>query len=397
MAKIRFGIVGTGGRGLRAFGANLRQRFADDTTVVALADRDPTRLRYAAGKLGVERTYDTAAGLIADRDVDVVVITTPDATHAEIALEAIDAGKHVICEKPLATTIEDCNRVRAAAARSDHLFMVGFVLRYVPFFRTLRAAVVDGAIGTPLLVNAADNRVGADYFRRWHRLRRNSGGLLVHKSCHTLDIVNWLLDRRPVSVSATGGVAVFTPKDWAGERCLTCPAKDTCPEFLDITQGELGRMYYEAEATSGYVRDVCVFNSEKDTVDHAAVSIEYADGVRASYSLCLFASYNRREMSVWGADGKAEGSEDGADVVVTSRRNDGEDRHRVAAVEGGHAGGDLGLLADALAALKGEREPSADLEAGYWSAVLGIAAEQSVAQGGRRMDLAELGVTTDPS
>ena len=397
MAKIRFGIVGTGGRGLRSFGANLRQHFADDTTVVALADRDPTRLRYAAEQLGVERTYGAAAELIGDRDVDVVVITTPDATHVEIALEAIAAGKHVICEKPLATTIEDCNRVRAAAARSNRVFMVGFVLRYVPFYRTMRAAVVDGAIGAPLLINAADNRRGADYFRRWHRLRSNSGGLLVHKSCHLLDIVNWVIDRRPVSVSASGGVAVFTPKDWAGERCLTCPAKDTCPEYLDITQGELGRMYYEAEATSGYVRDVCVFNSEKDTVDHAAVSIEYADGVRATYSLCLFASYDRRDVSVWGAEGKAEGSEDGVDVVVTSRRHDREDRHRVKAAKGGHGGGDLGLLADALAALKDRREPSADLEAGYWSAVLGIAAEESVAQGGRRLDLAELGVTTDPT
>jgi hypothetical protein len=156
-------------------------------------------------------------------------------------------------------------------------------------------------------------------------------------------------------------------------------------------------MYYEAEATSGYVRDVCVFNSEKDTVDHAAVSIEYAEGVRAAYSLCLFASYNRRDVSVWGTEGKVEGSEDRADVVVTSRRHDREDHRRVEAVAGGHGGGDLGLLADALAALKGERDPSADLEAGYWSAVLGIAAEESVAQGGRRLSLAELGVTTDPA
>ena len=388
---IRFGIIGTGSRGLNAFGRNLRERFGHRSDIVALADSDPTRLAFAAKTLGAGTTYNSASALIADSNVDVVVITTPDFTHASIALEAIDAGKHVICEKPLATSIEDCNKVLAAGRGSDRLFMVGFVLRYTPFFAALQQAVSSGEIGAPSFLTAIDNRVGGSYFRRWHRLRRNSGGLLVHKSCHALDAINWIFDRRPTAVAATGGVAVYSPKDWAGERCLTCDAKQTCPEYTDITQGEYAHLYYEAEATSGYIADTCVFNSEKDTVDHAAAYVEYETGPRASYSLCLFASYTGREFGVWGANGKLEGTETGHSLRLTRAVEETVETRPVERREGGHGGGDVGLLEDCFSALASDKDPAAGLEAGYWAAVLGIAAEESVARGGERVTLAELG------
>lgn len=388
---IRFGIVGTGSRGLNAFGRNLRERFGDRSDITALCDSDPTRLGFAARTLGVETTYRSASALITDSNVDVVVITTPDFTHANIALEAIDADKHVICEKPLATSIEDCNRVLAAGRGSDRLFMVGFVLRYTPFFAALHKAVSRGEIGQPSFLTAIDNRVGGSYFRRWHRLRRNSGGLLVHKSCHALDAINWIFDQRPTAVAAAGGVAVYSPKDWAGERCLTCHAQQTCPEYTDITQGQNAHLYYKAEATSGYIADTCVFNSEKDTVDHAAAYVEYHGGPRASYSLCLFASYTGREFGVWGAGGKLEGTETSHSLRLTRAVGETVETHPVERREGGHGGGDVGLLEDCFSALASDRDPSAGLEAGYWAAVLGIAAEGSVARGGERVTLAELG------
>ncbi len=391
MKRIRFGIVGTGSRGLRAFGENLRERFGERADIVALSDADPTRLAYASKTLGVETAYSTTPELIEDRNVDVIVITTPDYTHAEIALQAISAGKHVICEKPLATTIEDCNRVLAAARKSDRLFMLGFVLRYTPFLVRLRGAVAEGTVGAPRFITAVDNRVGGSYFRRWHRLRRNSGGMLVHKSCHMFDAINWVLDRRPTAVAATGGLAVYTPKDWAGERCLTCDVKDTCPEYTDITAGTLGELYYRAEETSGYIADTCVFNSEKDTVDHAAAFIDYGGVARASYSLCLFASYTDRAYGVWGSDGKLEGMESSEGIRLTRAVDGSDDVLPVERRDGGHHGGDVGLLEDCFAALESGREPSAGLEAGYWAAVLGIAAEESVARGGERLELAELG------
>ena len=216
MAKIRFGIIGVGSRGIRTFGRHLRGAYADRAELVALADLDPNRLGIAAKMLGVDKTYGSHSQLIQDAGVDAVVITTPDYTHAEIALEAMDAGKLIICEKPVATTIDDANRLLEAGRRFGKSFQVGFVLRYAPFFKGMHAAIVDGRIGKPLFAAAVDNRAGSGYFRSWHRLRKYSGGLLNHKSGHTLDILNWMLDGVPMAVSATGGVAHYGPRELGG-------------------------------------------------------------------------------------------------------------------------------------------------------------------------------------
>jgi predicted dehydrogenase len=409
MARIRFGIVGMGNRGIRTFGRHFRDDYADRADLVAVADKNPTRLRVAAERLGVDTTYESASALIADARVDVVVITSPDYTHADIALEAMAGGKHVICEKPIATTIDDCNRLLEAGKRFDKVFMIGFVLRYAAVFRTIHNAIVDGRIGRPLLADAIDNRPGAVYFRTWMRLRRYTGGLLNHKSGHTFDILNWMLDQRPLAVSAMGGMAVYTPKAWAGEFCSTCRVQEICPEYYDVNEGRLAGLFSAADRQPDTRTDLCVFNSEKDTVDHATVAIEYDGGARASYALCLFAPYSQRQLGVLGTGGKVEGRE-GEDHVRLSERSSYGPRQEVSVssprhperlavtavadtggVGGGHGGGDVGLLNDCFAVLAGDRDPVADLTAGYWSAVLGIAAEESVARGGVRLSLAELG------
>ena len=108
MAKIRFGIIGVGTRGIRTFGRHLRGAYADRAELVALADLDPHRLGVAAKMLAVDKTYGSHSRLIQDAGVDAVVITTPDYTHTAVALEAMDAGKDIICEKPVATTLATC-------------------------------------------------------------------------------------------------------------------------------------------------------------------------------------------------------------------------------------------------------------------------------------------------
>ena len=406
MAKIRFGIIGVGNRGIRTFGRHFRGAYADRAELVALADLDPHRLGVAARMLGVDRTYDSHSQLIQDAGVDAVVITTPDYTHAEIALEAMHAGKHLICEKPVATTIADANRLLQAGRRFGKSFQVGFVLRYAPFFKRMRDAIVDGRIGQPLFAAAVDNRAGSGYFRSWRRLRKYSGGLLNHKSGHSLDILNWMLDGIPAAVSATGGIAHYGPRDWAGDYCSSCAVAEICPEYVDITQGLMGELFHGAAIRGDSKTDGCVYNSDKDTVDHASLNVEYQGGQRASYGLCLFAPYNQRELGVMGAEGKLEGREGDDRVRLTLRASGrlrsaggyrgqpGSDDYLLVDQPGGEgvAGGDVGLLDDCFAAFEGDRDPVADLEAGYWSAVLGIAAEESVARGGERPTLAEMGV-----
>src|SRR5699024_9582512 len=110
---------------------------------------------------------------------------------------------------------------------------------------------------------------GAEYFRRWHRHMKNSGGLLVHKSTHHFDLVNWWLEDEPDEVNAFGTRSYFGPnRENRGERCLTCDFKDTCEQYFDIEANEMVReYYYDNEQEDGYIRDKCVFGDDIDIYD----------------------------------------------------------------------------------------------------------------------------------
>ena len=129
IGKVRFGIVGTGSRGIGAYGRLLREVYRDEADIVAISDSDPVRLGVGSERLEVSQMGTDPAVVLDNPDVDAVIITTPDASHANLACAALSADKHVLCEKPLATTIDDCNRIRAAAHASRGELMTGFVLR----------------------------------------------------------------------------------------------------------------------------------------------------------------------------------------------------------------------------------------------------------------------------
>src|SRR5690606_17303544 len=105
-----------------------------------------------------------------------------------------------------------------------------------------------------------DRKHGADYFRRWHSEMKNSGGLLVHKSTHHFDIVNWWMDSRPAEVHAFGSRVMYGDRrKEKGERCLTCNYKSTCEFYMDIEKNPFIEQYYhQAEHEDGYIRDRCL-------------------------------------------------------------------------------------------------------------------------------------------
>ncbi len=375
-------IIGMGQRGTGAYGKLLSSLFVDEVEITALVDSNPKRLIGAARLLQLEsvRQYTDYQEVLADPGVTMVVVTTPDHTHGEVAAAAVRAGKHVLCEKPLATSPEECGEI-LSAAQEDQIVQVGFVLRYHGLYAEARRLLARGDIGTVRQIDAVDNRQGADYFRRWHRFRSRSGGLFNHKSTHLLDIVNWWAGGQPEEVHAFGGVAVFTPGRWQGERCLTCSYQKECPEYLDLRNEPYRSLYLEAEAVDGYLRDTCVFTSEKTTVDHGSAVLRYDNGVTATYSLSLFAPVDNRQIMVFGDHGKLEFDEASGSIVVTDRHTGIEHRTYVPPESGGHGGSDVRLLQGFFQALRDGQPPTADVKAGAVSCVLGLAAEHSTAEG----------------
>jgi len=421
--KTRYAQVGLGVRSWM-YSIALVGPHAERGELVGLCDAN-------AGRLAQRRDWARANGLdlpvhgpegseqmIAETRPDVVIVATPDVTHDDYVVRAMEAGCDVLVEKPLTIDADGCRRILAAQARTGRRCTVTFNCRYAPVRSQVRALLAEGAIGEVLSVDFhwnLDTTHGADYFRRWHRRKANSGGLLVHKATHHFDLVNWWLGTVPERVFATGRRAYYTPAtaarlglDDRAERCLDCPAAARCPFHLDLRAEQwLGALYRAHEAHDGYHRDACVFAEEIDVEDAVTVAAEYASGARLAYSLHAFAPWEGYEVAFTGTRGRLEhgcresvyvsgdGSVPGALEAdgsrITLHPHFGEPREiPVEGGSGGHGGGDTLLLE----ALFGPPAPdplgcAADHRAGAWSVATGIAANRSIASG-RPVTIAEL-------
>ena len=206
-ARLRVGIVGLGRLG-RRHAENLAQR-VPRAELVAACSPVADELNWARNSLGVERVYAEYAALLADTEVDAVFIVTPTSLHAEQIILALQAGKHVFCEKPLSLDLADCARVSAHAARHPQLkVMIGYGRRFDPSYRDAYDKIQAGAIGTPFLVRSQnlDMNDPSGFFVRF---APTSGGIFLDCTVHDIDLARWLLGNpQPVRVFATGVVAI---------------------------------------------------------------------------------------------------------------------------------------------------------------------------------------------
>jgi predicted dehydrogenase len=392
-------------------------RYADRAEMVGVCDLNEGRVRlrldWADQHGGEARGY--LAGdfdrMLAECRPNFVIVTTMDSTHDEYICRAMEAGCDVITEKPMTTTAAKCRRILDTQRRTGRALRVTFNYRYSPPRTQVKSLLMSGVIGEVLSVDfhwLLDTRHGADYFRRWHRVRDNSGSLLVHKATHHFDLVNWWLDSRPETVYATGQLRFYTPAQGdayglhaRGERCLNCPEAGKCQFYLDLRQyDDLRVLYLENEQYDGYYRDRCVFSEKINIWDSMGVQAQYASGAKLTYSLNAFMPWEGYTIAFNGSKGRLEHhceetvyiSGDGS--VPGALKPKGTTIHvyphfapayeiPVWEAEGGHGGGDLLMLEDILN--PGESpDPygrTADQRAGAYSILTGIAAYQSIDSG----------------
>jgi len=275
----------------------------DVAELVALIDPNPGRLavhvnRLAQAGLNMDGVLtghpDELERVIAESRADRAIITSPDVTHAELIVRCLDAGIDVVVEKPLTIDPAGTRSIAQAVDRSGRQVVVTHNYRYSPRNPGLKEVVKSGAIGTPLSVTfewVLDTAHGADYFRRWHRDKANSGGLLVHKASHHFDLVNWLLADYPVSVYARGGVRFYGAEN-ADARGMPARAErgthdgQRSPWELDLrSDAALKALYLDNESHDGYRRDQDVFGPGVTTEDNLAVIVDYGRGSTLSYAL----------------------------------------------------------------------------------------------------------------
>ncbi|QKS69739.1 Gfo/Idh/MocA family oxidoreductase [Paenalkalicoccus suaedae] len=381
MSKKSYVLVGTGGRAEFFYGA-LVTDYQATGELKAFCDVNQTRMDYANGLL--EKTYrhprvntytaDRFDDMIHNERPDYVIVTTVDRTHHRYIIRAMELGCHVITEKPMTVDEEKCQEILDTVKRTGKEVRVTFNYRYAPHNTKIRELIQDDVIGEVTSVHfewALDTQHGADYFRRWHRNKQNSGGLLVHKSTHHFDLVNFWLNSEPKTVFASGGLR-FYGKDNAEKRGVkhfyqraygSEHAKED-PFALHLDQNEhLKSMYLDAEMEDGYQRDQSVFGDGIDIEDTLAVNVVYKNKAVLSYSLNAYQSWEGFHVILNGTKGRLE-----AKVVERSYVNSGGKKADEGALEerklmvmpmfsesyevemeegvGGHGGGDPILLND---------------------------------------------------
>jgi predicted dehydrogenase len=248
---------------------------------------------------------------------DTVIVATVDATHHTYIIRAMEMGCNVITEKPMTVDESKTQAIFDAIDRTGKSLRVTFNYRYAPAYTTLREVIKDGVIGRPLSVDFSwmlDTRHGADYFRRWHREKHISGGLLVHKSTHHFDLVNWWIDSYPEEVFAFGDLLFYGRENAAarGERYPYIrytgePAAQDDPFALFLDQDEtLRALYLDAENEDGYLRDRNVFGEPITIEDTMVVIVRYRNGVLLSYCLIAYSPWEGVRVAINGTKGRAE-------------------------------------------------------------------------------------------
>lgn len=416
---MKYAIVGTGSRHAM-FRRAVTETYGASNELVGLCDVNETRLAHSANCIpnpkgnGVA-TYDAAdfGRMIAEQGPDKVIVTTPDYLHHEYIIAAMQAGCDVMTEKPMTTDLGRLRAVLDAQKETGRAITVTFNYRYTPARTQLKDMLMSGVIGEITAVDFSwhlDRVHGADYFRRWHRYKEKSGGLLVHKSTHHFDLMNWWVDSTPRTVVAAGKRVFYTPAmafelglAEHGERCHGCPVFNKCDYKLDIeSDKELNALYLDAEDDDGYLRDKCVFAEDVTIEDTMQVQVQYANNVSLNYTLCAYSPWEGLEIRFHGTKGELVhkhievhgvfgGERDRStpdDAFETTLHLAGERAKDVPVwrpkTSGGHGGADpvmLGYLFDAPNVEPDRYKRGSTHVDGAWSILTGIAANASIASG----------------
>lgn len=392
--------VGCGMRGIFSYAVPLVKEYDDCAQLCGVYDINKKRAalvsKYAEKEIPVFDDFDEMLKTV---HPDTVIVTPTDCAHDDYVIRALYAGCDVIVEKPLTTTFEKALSIKEAQEITGKDVIVTFNLRFQPFYKRIKEIISDGILGDILSVHyewLLDTNHGADYFRRWHRERKNSGSLMVHKSTHHFDLVNWFLDAEPVAVNAFGTKRFYGPtRENRSERCLTCPHKKTCEFYRDISTGRNRELYLECEDEDGYFRDRCVFSEEIDIEDSVSLNVQYDNGTVMSYSLTAHSPYEGMRLILNGTKGRMEinrrtsgitgFAEESRDSVRIYNREGEEIIYNIPTKEAaGHGGADArlrdmlfrGITLDPLKQMAG-------LRSGMMSIGIGMAANVSMLENRR--------------
>lgn len=413
----KYVLVGAGGRA-RFFYSAIAGDFRETTELLAFCDINQTRMDYANQQLQQKfdypevRTYkpDAFDQMIEREKPDAVIVTSVDRTHHTYIIRAMELGCDVITEKPMTIDEDKCRQILETVEKTGRNVRVTFNYRYAPHHTKVRELIEGGVIGQVNSVHfewLLNTKHGADYFRRWHRNKTNSGGLLVHKSTHHFDLVSFWIGSEPDTVFALGDL-LFYGRENAEKRGVTQfydratgnPLAEDDPFALHLDRnGRLKAMYLDAEHEDGYHRDQNVFGDGISIEDTMGVMVRYKNKAILTYSLNAYSPWEGYRIAFNGTKGRIEMT-----IMEQSYVNSGGDKALEGAIKnkeirvfpmfdrpyevnvetgvGGHGGGDPVLLNDIFGEPAEDRfKRAANHVDGARSILVGIAANRAIRTG----------------
>jgi predicted dehydrogenase len=354
--KYRLNVIGTGDNGSEHIRVTLLEGRA---TIHGVYDPNPGSIALARASFeqfapGQELViYDSLEAACNDPEVDGLIIATPNYTHLDILRVAVKSGKHILLEKPMATTVPDAYEILKISADYPSVLQVGLQYRYKAMYvEAIHEALERKSLGDIKMISIMEHRFPfIDKVNQWNKFSKYSGGTLVEKCCHYFDMLNLFAQSRPVRVFGTGSMAVnFTEFKYGGE--------------------------------------------ESDILDNAFVTVEYANGVQASFNLCMFAPVYYEEIILVGDLGRLKAHDDGHHLL-TGGTDDylevklgAEKPSRICSPsyplpirESGHSGATFYEHVNLIDNFEEKPTNTATVEEGFWSVVVGAAAEESVKTG----------------
>ena len=426
--KKKYVLVGAGNRASMYINA-LTTDYADVGELLALCDTNQCRMDYwntriaANGKksLPTYKAFDFDR-MVREQKPDMVIVTSIDRTHHKYICRAMELGCDVITEKPMTIDAEKCDRILETSRRTGKKVTVTFNYRYSPRNTKVKEIIRSGLVGSITGIHfewLLSTVHGADYFRRWHRDKNNSGGLMVHKATHHFDLVNWWIDAFPQRVFAMGGLYFYGKENAENRgitdfyyRCKDSEAARKDPFALRLSvedQKFIDDLYLDkAEKEDQYFRDLSVFSDGISIEDNMAVMVSYDNKAVMTYSLHAHAPWEGYRVCFNGTKGRLEfnvversfeiGHDVGVDYpgaepmpvdrkelipMIVFQPHWGK-AHVIPceAASGGHGGGDVLLLDQLFRNVKDDPlgHVASELD-GAKSILVGIAANQSMRTG----------------
>ncbi|MDR2102469.1 MAG: Gfo/Idh/MocA family oxidoreductase [Treponema sp.] len=410
MEPIKAALLGAGSRGMYVYAeyAKMNPRMLK---IAAVAEPDEVKRK----QIQEEHHIPDNLAFLSWKDLfahlpscDAVIIATQDQQHAGPLAEAMARNLHILCEKPIVPTWEECRAVEGKAAGFNKIFMIAHVLKYTPFFSRIKelldAGCIGKLIGIDLIENVGHIHISHSFVRgNWRNLQESSPMILA-KSCHDMDMLYWLAGAPCESLCSYGSLNYFKSENappGAPKRCLEgCPAMIECPYHVSkiyltdniswptnvITTDLSMEGRIKALENGPYGR--CVFHCDNDVVDHQTVMLRFKNGISASFTMSGFTMATHRTITLFGTGGEITGDMEDSRIKVKDFSSRNIDVIELAKPLGGHAGGDINFVTDFIRMARDNAGVGRNLiKDSFESHFMSLAAEASRIGGSRLINL----------